>query len=135
MASAVVIFAPAGFENVFRRMPEIFGKPGEPGPLWAEINTKYDTRLFPAGGGPQAVTDPALCGLSVRSDPAPGVVWDLDPEITAVWIVKGRYRFDGPDGTCLLGAGEYASFARPGVRGLAVVPGQALGVHNNVQSG
>jgi quercetin dioxygenase-like cupin family protein len=29
-ARAVVVFAPAGFEEVFRQMPDIFGSPGEP---------------------------------------------------------------------------------------------------------
>jgi len=34
----VVVFAPAGFESVFRKMPEISGTPGEPGPLWQRLD-------------------------------------------------------------------------------------------------
>ena len=47
---AVVVFAPAGFESVFRWMPSVFGVPGEPGPIWSWFNAQHGTRLLDAPG-------------------------------------------------------------------------------------
>jgi mannose-6-phosphate isomerase-like protein (cupin superfamily) len=125
-AKAVVIFAPAGFEEAFRAMPEVFGMAGEPGPVWAALNAKLTTRLFPphARGltGPAPVIGPSATGavsrlagpdqtgtgLSVllRSDLVPAGVWDIDPAVTAIWIVNGRYRFDTPNRSFTAGEGE-----------------------------
>lgn len=125
---AVVVFAPAGFEEAFRAMPEIFGTPGEPGPLWEALNTKLNTRLLAPGddlSGPSPVIGPsptgALTGLAspaqtgtglsiqLRSDPVPAEVWDVEPSVTAIWIVEGRYRFDTPSHSFTASAGELVS--------------------------
>lgn len=129
---AVVMFAPAGFETAFRRMPEIFGTPGEPGPLWAEINARFDTRLLPPGAdvppGPAAVTLPhepgrsiinladtgTGLGVSLRSDLATGGVWAIEPAVAAAWIVEGRYRFETQHSSYTAGEGEFISFGQAG---------------------
>jgi quercetin dioxygenase-like cupin family protein len=142
-ARAVVLFAPAGFETVFRRMPEIFGTQGEPGPLWEAVNAQFDTRLLDpeldSFAGPPAVTamsspsllaGPAVTGtslsLSLRSD-APGGSWAIDPGDAAAWIVEGCYRFDTPGGSFTLGEGEFISLDQTTpVRATALATGRAL---------
>jgi len=122
---AVVMFAPAGFESVFGKMPEIFGTPGEPGPLWQRLNEDFATRLLPESHstrGPAALVSPGGCdttvlagpaatstGLTIglRSDPRPGSAWILPSPVSAVWIVSGGYRFEAPAGAAEAGEGEY----------------------------
>jgi quercetin dioxygenase-like cupin family protein len=130
-ARALVLFAPAGFEEVFRRMPEIFGTPGEPGPAWEQANRGAGTRLLDAPGtGPRALTRGAAarpagtCGLAgpgatetgldiaVRHDPRAGAVWSPDATVTAVCVLAGRYRLELPDRTLTAGAGEYLCLPR-----------------------
>jgi mannose-6-phosphate isomerase-like protein (cupin superfamily) len=75
---AVVMFAPAGFESVFRRMPAIFGTPGEPGPLWQRLNEEFSTRLLPETVPPvtrPSSGPPALVSTGV---PANGKVRNAD---------------------------------------------------------
>jgi quercetin dioxygenase-like cupin family protein len=130
---AVVLFAPAGFESVFRKMPEIFGTPGEPGPLWQRLNEDFSTRLLrgqPLSGplalvssgrgsshAGQAGNDTVLAdadgtctGLTIalRSDRHPGSAWTLPSRVSAAWVVSGGYRFEAPSGAADVGAGEYA---------------------------
>jgi hypothetical protein len=124
-ARAVVLFVPAGFEEVFRRMPEIFGTPGEPGPLWEQANTAAVTRLLPGDtAGPAALVQPGplddglavlagreatATGLSIAlsTDARVGSSWSPAPATRAAYVLSGRYRFEH-DGTSLsLSAGEY----------------------------
>jgi len=130
-ARAVVLFAPAGFEEVFRRMPEIFGTPGEPGPLWQRLNGEFSTRLLPEPQplpGPRALVSPGPgpiraesatilasasathTGLTIalRSDPHPGSAWILPSPVSAVWVVSGGYRFESPSGPTDVFEGQYA---------------------------
>ena len=147
---AFVLFTPAGFEQVFRQMPEVFGTEGEPGPLWQQLNARYGTRLLdnrtlsgPSGllvpddgatrtGQLTTLATPAetRTGLtiSVRSDPVPGTVWRLGRGTTAVWTVSGRYRFETADCSFTVGEGEFVSLAdAPPARAIALTPGsQAL---------
>jgi quercetin dioxygenase-like cupin family protein len=133
-ARAVVIFAPAGFEEAFRAMPGVFGTAGEPGPLWEAVNTKLNTRLFPpnaqglTGPGPvlgrstgdalSRLAGPDQTGTSLsvllRSDLVPAGVWDIDPAVTAIWVVKGRYRFDTPNRSFTAGEGELVTLGLAG---------------------
>ena len=143
-ARAVVLFAPAGFEEVFRRMPEIFGTPGEPGPLWEEANRAADTRLLDGPGpGPAAVTSAALApaaataplagprstetglGIALRYDTRAGAAWSPDGTLTAVCVLSGRYRVELPDQTLHADAGDYLSLPRKTAspRIVALVPG------------
>ncbi|HEX3784547.1 MAG TPA: cupin domain-containing protein [Pseudonocardiaceae bacterium] len=142
-ARAVVLFAPAGFEEVFRQMPDIFGTEGEPGPLWAAANALFDTRLLDSEpldpavelAGPPAVTKagPVIVGsdravltplagpaqtrtglsISVRTDPRAGLVWGIGPTVCAAWIVRGSYRLHTEQDTVSVHAGEFFSFDRP----------------------
>ncbi|MFI9383120.1 cupin domain-containing protein [Kutzneria sp. NPDC052558] len=121
-ARAAVLFAPAGFESVFRSMPEIFGTPGEPGPLWTAINARHGTRLVEPGddiGRPVVVASTGSSGplvgpgetetavsVGLWLDPTYGRPWTIEPG-TAVWIMEGRYRFDVPDCSYALRAGEF----------------------------
>jgi len=136
-ARAAVLFAPAGFESVFRAMPEIFGIPGEPGPLWKAINAQYDTRLLGPGddiGRPVVVASPGSGGqlagppetetalsIGLRQDPDPGRLWTVEPG-TAVWIMDGRYRFDVPECSYAVRAGEFIEL-KQGARARALVSG------------
>jgi quercetin dioxygenase-like cupin family protein len=127
-ARALVLFAPAGFEEVFRRMPEIFGTPGDPGPLWEQANLAAHTRLLDGPGpGPAAVTRTAVAPLAgtarlagpdatgtglditIRHDPRAGAVWSPAGSVTALCVLSGRYRFELPDQTLTAGAGDYIS--------------------------
>jgi quercetin dioxygenase-like cupin family protein len=131
---AVVLFAPAGFETVFRKMPEIFGTPGEPGPLFHRLNEEFSTRLLPGQQpvlGPPALVSPGRepdqaekanrtiiladasdtgTGLTIalRSDRHPGSAWLVPALVSAVWVVSGGYRFESPSGGTEISAGEYA---------------------------
>jgi len=145
---AVVMFAPAGFESVFRKMPEIFSTPGEPGPLWQRVNEDFATRLLPerqALSGPPALissgresgqagkastiladaTD-TCTGLTIalRSDLHPGSIWTLHAPVSATWVISGGYRFEAAVGSTHISAGEYAwlAEARPG-RAVSLRPG------------
>lgn len=148
---AVVLFTPAGFETVFRRMPEIFGTTGEPGPLWRQLNAQFATRLLhdepnppswpravvvpgslggAAGSVPLAtpgITGTPL-GIFLRSDPGADAAWDLPADTTALWVVAGRYRVELPDCSVTLADGDYLTLddaAR--ARAIALVPAsQAL---------
>ncbi|MHA6763783.1 cupin domain-containing protein [Streptacidiphilus sp. PAMC 29251] len=149
-AAALVLFAPAGFEEVFRQMPEVFGTPGEPGPLWGEVNARADTRLLhsdvhdDAGAGPAALVRPggaadaaaprsltladsAATGtelrIRLRDGDSAGIEWTPGASATAVYVLAGRYRFDLPGGELEVGAGEY--LALPGVAGAGGVAGAA----------
>ena len=125
-ARALVLFAPAGFEEVFRQMPAIFGSPGEPGPVWARANTRAATRLLDGPGpGPDALVrspggrqaapvtlaDRAATGTGLRitlrdGDPL-GARWAPGPSATAVYVLAGRYRFDLPGASTVVSADEY----------------------------
>jgi quercetin dioxygenase-like cupin family protein len=141
---AVVIFSPAGFEHVFRAMPEIFGTPGEPGPLWASLNADHDTDLLddnrPVTGGPTAISagrpaprhrfppgkDLALpehtrTGLAIRHVRHPrNTAWDLAPAVSAVWILAGSYRFETPDVDTTARTGQLVTFTRAVARGIGL---------------
>jgi quercetin dioxygenase-like cupin family protein len=143
-ASAVVVFSPAGFEQVFRSMPEIFGTPGEPGPLWARLNADHDTDLLddnpPVTGGPAAIAagSPAprhrlppgqnlalpehtRTGLALRHVQHPrNQAWDLAPATSAVWILAGSYRFATPDIETTARTGQLVTFARAAARGVGL---------------
>lgn len=127
-ARAVVLFAPAGFEEVFRRMPEIFGTPGEPGPLWEQANADARTRLLsePAAGAPALIRVPGTPGapdglavladraatrtrlsIALRTDPRTGTSWPAAPSTVAAYVLAGRYRFERGGAALTLGAGEY----------------------------
>jgi quercetin dioxygenase-like cupin family protein len=145
---AVVIFSPAGFEHVFRTMPEIFGTPGEPGPLWARLNADHDTDLLddnrPTAGGPTAIStgsparrrnrppreDLALpqhtrTGLAIRHVQHPrNAAWDLAPATSAVWILAGSYRFETPGVETTARTGQLVTFTG------AVARGAGLTHHN-----
>jgi quercetin dioxygenase-like cupin family protein len=139
---AAVLFAPAGFEDVFRAMPEIFGKPGEPGPLWTAANERQGTRLLAPGdhAGPPPVTANAgatgkLVGpeatatqlsVSLRADLFFGRPWSIEPG-TAVFVLDGRYRFDVPKCSYALRAGEFITLDQ-GARGRALV-GDSRALH------
>ena len=127
-ARALVLFAPAGFEEVFRQMPAIFGTAGEPGPIWARANTRAATRLLdgpgpgpyalvrsPGGGqaAPVTLADRAATGTELRiglrdGDPI-GTRWTPDTSATAVYVLAGRYRFDLPGASTVVSADEYLS--------------------------
>jgi len=127
---AVVMFAPAGFEAVFRRMPEIFSTPGEPGPLWQHLNEEFSTRLLPGqqplsgpgalvstGRGPAPADNATVLadanatrtGLTIglRSDQHPGSAWILPTRVSAVWVASGAYRFEASSGSTDVSEGEY----------------------------
>jgi quercetin dioxygenase-like cupin family protein len=124
-ARAVVLFAPAGFEEVFRRMPEIFGTPGEPGPLWERANADAGTRLLAgARSGPPALIRPAgspdglavLAGpeatrtrlsIALRTDTRAGASWSPAPSTVAAYVLAGRYRFERGGARQAVGAGDY----------------------------
>jgi hypothetical protein len=135
-ARAAVLFAPAGFESVFRAMPEIFGTRGEPGPLWTAANSDAGTRLLDhdligppavlvASGESGQLAGPSVTGTTVRvalrHDPVPGTRWLVEPD-TAVWVLAGCYVFGGPQGACALRAGEFTTLGR-GVRARAMANG------------
>jgi len=150
---AVVIFAPAGFEEVFRRMPEIFGTPGEPGHLWEQANAMVNTRLLgrmdDLRTGPAAITvasehpsrrtdrpwpvslttlgTPELTrtplAISLRSGPRDST-WPIHRSVSAIWIVTGSYRIAVGDSEVIASEGELVSFIRPGL-GLASALGPA----------
>jgi len=131
-ARALVLFAPAGFETVFRRMPEIFGTPGEPGPIFEAANRAAATRLLdrcgpgPAAlvrpaGGPASPASPASPGETVlaepadtrtrlrvvlRQDAAAGGGWRFDPSATTVVAVSGGYLIDLPGRSGTLRPGQ-----------------------------
>ena len=112
---AAVIFAPAGFEDVFRRMPEIFGTPGEPGPLWQRANAEYDTRLLDAisDGGPPAVTTlgPTGTPLEIRLCAGPrGATFGLGSAASAMWIVAGAFRVGHGANEVVASAGQLVTF-------------------------
>jgi quercetin dioxygenase-like cupin family protein len=114
-ARAAVIFAPAGFEDVFRRMPEIFGTPGEPGPLWQRANAEYDTRLLdPApDDGPPAVTTPGTTGtpLEIRLCAGPrGATFGLGAAASAMWIAAGAFRVGHGTDEVVASAGQLVTF-------------------------
>jgi quercetin dioxygenase-like cupin family protein len=129
---ATVIFAPAGFEDVFRRMPEIFGTPGEPGPLWQQANAAYDTRLLDASqltGGPPAVTagssggalstlgTTAMTGTPLEIRLCAGARdarFRLGPAVAAMWIVTGRFRVDLGGSEIIASAGQLVSVEADG---------------------
>jgi mannose-6-phosphate isomerase-like protein (cupin superfamily) len=147
---AVVIFSPAGFERVFRTMPEIFGTPGEPGPLWARLNADHDTDLLddnqPVTGGPAAIAggspaprhrlapsqDLALpghtrTGLAIRHVRHPRhATWDLAPAVSAVWILAGSYHFvttgrlETTDVETTASTGQLVTFTRAVARGVGL---------------
>ena len=146
-ARAVVLFAPAGFETVFRRMPEIFGTPGEPGgPVWDAANRQAATRLLDGPGpGPAALVRPAAAAsdakttlaetsatgtgldIALRKDAQAFSAWTPGPDTAAVCVLRGRYRFELPELTLTAGEGEY--LALPGdataaatVRAVALTP-------------
>ncbi|MEV7344673.1 cupin domain-containing protein [Streptomyces sp. NPDC093544] len=132
-ARALVLFAPAGFEEVFRRMPEIFGTPGEPGPLWVQVNEQARTRLLDdSGPGPAALVHPGGAPASgrtatladstttrtdlrilLRDGDSAGASWTPEPATTAVYVLSGRYRFDLPDSQLTVGEGEYLALTNP----------------------
>jgi quercetin dioxygenase-like cupin family protein len=114
LARAVVIFSPAGFERCFRAMPEIFGTPGEPGPLWEHANLEQGTVLLapdqPHPPGPAAVrvavgqppadaaslATPAHThtGLAItRHHLGRGRAWQAG-EAAAAWVLDGTVRVE-----------------------------------------
>jgi len=142
-ARALVLFAPAGFEEVFRRMPEIFGTPGEPGPVWEQANRRAETRLLDGPGpGPAALARAAVApsagitglagpdatatglDIGVRHDPHTGAAWSPGRTVTAVCVLRGRYRLELPDQTLTAGAGDYVCLPRETVppRVVALAP-------------
>jgi quercetin dioxygenase-like cupin family protein len=133
-ARALVLFAPAGFEEVFRRMPEIFGTPGEPGPVWEQANRNAGTRLLGGRGyGPAALVRGAVtpaAGISrlagsnatatglditLRHDPGAGAAWSAEPTVATVCVLAGRYRLELPDQTLTAEAGDYIFLPRAAV--------------------
>jgi quercetin dioxygenase-like cupin family protein len=142
-ARALVLFAPAGFETIFRRMPEIFGTAGEPGPVWALANQQAATRLLDGPGpGPAALVRPAgpkptgsavladaaatetRLDIELRQDVHVGSAWSPDPSVTAICVLTGRYRFESPDQTLTAGEGEYLALPRTAAapRAMALAP-------------
>jgi quercetin dioxygenase-like cupin family protein len=142
-ARALVLFAPAGFEAIFRRMPEIFGTPGEPGPVWELANRQAATRLLDGPGpGPAGLVRPAArsgvasatladsaatgtpLDIALRQDAHVGSAWSADPHVTAVCVVAGRYRFELPGRTLTVAAGEYLALPRADAapRAMALAP-------------
>jgi quercetin dioxygenase-like cupin family protein len=141
---ALVIFSPAGFEHVFRTMPEIFGTPGEPGPLWARLNADHDTDLLddsrPVTGGPTAIStgssaprhrlppsqelalpEHTRTGLAIRHVQHPrNTTWDLAPDISAVWILAGSYRFETSGVETTARTGQLVTFTRAVARGVGL---------------
>jgi len=122
-ARAIVLFAPAGFEEVFRQMPEIFGTPGEPGPIFEAANRAVATRLLDhCGPGPAALVRPASGSaetvlaepldtrtqlrIELRQDETTGDLWSFDPLTTTVYAVSGGYRVDLPGGRVTLWPGQ-----------------------------
>lgn len=122
-ARAIVLFAPAGFEEVFRRMPEIFGTPGEPGPIFEAANRAVATRLLDScGPGPAALVRPAggaaetvLAGpadtrarlrVVLRRDDAAGGHWRFEPLTTTVFALSGGYQVDLPGRSVALRPGQ-----------------------------
>ncbi|MDX6363850.1 MAG: hypothetical protein QOC85_2860 [Streptomyces sp.] len=146
-ARALVLFAPAGFEEVFRRMPEIFGTQGEPGPLWEHVNSRARTRLLESTGpGPAALvrsrtgagSDPSGAPVTLadatatrtslrivlREGDTAGATWTPGPSATAVYVLAGRYRFDLPETGPAVGEGEYLALAHtPDARAVALTDG------------
>ncbi|MFD5075108.1 cupin domain-containing protein [Streptomyces sp. NPDC058371] len=146
-ARALVLFAPAGFEEVFRRMPEIFGTPGEPGPLWEHVNSQARTRLLgstgpgPAAlvragtragsgppGAPLTLADSTATRTSLRillrDGDSAGATWTPGPSATAVYVLAGRYRFDLPEAGPTVGEGEYLALTpTPDARAVALTDG------------
>jgi quercetin dioxygenase-like cupin family protein len=125
LARALVIFSPAGFEQCFRAMPEIFGTPGEPGPLWERANRDQDTTLLAPGtphpAGPAAVTaaagqpgsvallagpaqTPAGLAVIVRRLPR-GHAWLAD-QGSAAWVLTGALRVEGAAGDVTARTGQ-----------------------------
>jgi hypothetical protein len=131
---------------VFRKMPEIFGTPGEPGPLWQRLNEDFTTRLLaaedPLSGPPALVSSDRGTGqagdtvladstgtctgltIALRSDRHPGSAWTLPALVSAAWIISGGYRFEAPSVSAEVGAGEYTWLhdARP-CRAISLRPG------------
>ncbi|MFC1439800.1 cupin domain-containing protein [Streptacidiphilus sp. N1-10] len=150
-ARALVLFTPAGFEEVFRQMPAIFGTPGEPGPAWVRANAQAATRLLdgtgpgpaalvrgPDGGRSDPVTlaDGGATGTGLRislhdGDPL-GARWAPGPSATAVYVLAGRYRFDLPGASTVVAADEYLSLPQASAaQALALsAGGRALVLHS-----
>jgi len=122
-ARAVVLFAPAGFEEVFRKMPEIFGTPGEPGPIFEAANRAVATRLLEnCGPGPAALVRPANSSAEtvlaepldtraqlrvvLRRDDAAGDPWRFEPLTTTLYTVSGGYQVDLPGRSVTLRPGQ-----------------------------
>jgi quercetin dioxygenase-like cupin family protein len=124
LARAVVIFSPAGFERVFRAMPEIFGMPGEPGPLFVRANLDAGTVVLPAGepqpAGPEAVvgTGTSLAtagdthtGLVITRQQLPsGHAWQAD-QVDAAWVLAGTMRAETAAGGVAARPGQFVTFA------------------------
>jgi quercetin dioxygenase-like cupin family protein len=148
-ARAVVLFAPAGFETVFRRMPEIFGTPGEPG--GPGVGTSQPAGPSPAcSTGRGRVPRPSLAALpgaldakisrladanatgtgldiALRKDAQAFSAWTPGPDTAAVCVLRGRYRFELPELTLTAGEGEYlalpsAATAATTARAVALTP-------------
>jgi quercetin dioxygenase-like cupin family protein len=146
-ARAVVIFSPAGFERVFRAMPDIFGTAGEPGPLWERANLDEDTILLRLGephpAGPDAVAVAASrpahgttelatpvhthTGLGIRHLLLPrGREWPVGGEVCAVWVLSGALRVDtGGDGITAR-PGHLVTFAAGPARAWTLADATAL---------
>jgi len=122
-ARAIVLFAPAGFEEVFRQMPEIFGTPGEPGPIFEAANRAVATRLLEGcGPGPAALVRPATgSARSVLAEPrdtrtqlrvvlrqndAAGDRWRFEPLSTTIYAISGGYQIDLPGQSVTLRPGQ-----------------------------
>ena len=138
-ARAVVIFSPAGFERVFRAMPDIFGTPGEPGPLWERANREQDTGLLAPGEphppGPEAVSvaaplaTPVLThtGLAISQRPlARGRVWAVGGEVCAVWVLGGALRVDTAADSITARPGQLVTFEAGPARAVALADATAL---------
>jgi quercetin dioxygenase-like cupin family protein len=140
-ARTIVMFMPAGFESLFRLMPQIFALPGEPGgPVWDAENLKVGTRVLnptlPMPGGPAALIVPpdetastdqscvrTLAGstqtsvdiqISHRADPTASEVSDDGTSVVAAWIISGRYRVELPHERLNVSAHDYVQLPENG---------------------
>lgn len=146
-ARAVVIFSPAGFERVFRAMPDIFGVPGEPGPLWERANLAQDTGLLAPGephpAGPQAVSVAAPgradgvtqlatpvdthTGLAISHRRLPrGREWPVGGQVGAVWVLSGALRVDTAADSITARPGQLVTFGGGLARAVALADATAL---------
>jgi quercetin dioxygenase-like cupin family protein len=146
-ARAVVIFSPAGFERVFRAMPDIFGTAGEPGPLWERANLEQDTGLLAPGtphpAGPAAVNvaaPGAANGATQLAGPAQthtglaigyrrlpqGRAWPIDGRVSAIWMLSGALRVDTAVDSITARPGQLITFEAGLARAVALTEATAL---------